>query len=499
MNPNEDDPDWQSWLDTRGLKVGTASEDLVPLPSGGTFAEAVLGRYNCAEKLDLTRFWNWQDSPIPLLPSDIAAIQSGNHDTSDDVKSGQLSNPIINVSAPTTLPEPTGLAAILAAIQNVNMFRDMSGLQGTIQLAQAATNASSAGAMSAGQIAGQNLANQLQADTERQRISAQKELGMAQILTGGIPNSSKGGQNISQDGAKVNYFDKTQSEGGLVTDGPTSQYSRNPAALATVWGDGMSRSALVQVVSSNLTKYQPPMKTLSIALADKALREAKDWADLISFTPPVEIFKEMKTRNMRIHMLDDAVGDHMNLDHFAVEINKLPSFNGKQLTDVECLSMVHKNMNSYVDTSLSSFTPFTAGDQTLWLSDNPLRAVLKIEIAPDNAAVVVSEANATHWRFSTLYTEDTWDHPVSGTREFGLGKSAAGKTTIYSRGADRPTTRVVAAGYWFAFSQAAKLWKSFQEKIAEMINKNGGDAKVIPPTVKVVLWSELTYQPDITL
>ena len=116
MNPNEDDPDWGPWLDTRGLKIRVASEDFVPLPSGGIFAEAVLGRYNCAEQLDMTRFWIWQDSPIPLLPSDIAAVQSGNHDTSDDVKPGQLGSPIINVSAPTTLPEPTGLAAILAAI-----------------------------------------------------------------------------------------------------------------------------------------------------------------------------------------------------------------------------------------------------------------------------------------------------------------------------------------------------------------------------------------------
>ena len=36
------------------------------MPTGGFFAEAVLGRFNSAEKLDLSRFWNWQDSPIPL-------------------------------------------------------------------------------------------------------------------------------------------------------------------------------------------------------------------------------------------------------------------------------------------------------------------------------------------------------------------------------------------------------------------------------------------------
>lgn len=48
----------------------------------------------------------------------------------------------------------------------------------------------------------------------------------------------------------------------------------------------------------------------------------------------------MKTRNVRIQLLEDTVRNHVHPDHFAVKINKLPSFNGIQLTDVECLSMV---------------------------------------------------------------------------------------------------------------------------------------------------------------
>lgn len=78
------------------------------MATGGTFAETILGRSNCAEKLDITRFWNWQDSLIPLQPSDIAAIQTGSRATSEDVKPGQLSNPIVNITSPTSLPDPTG-------------------------------------------------------------------------------------------------------------------------------------------------------------------------------------------------------------------------------------------------------------------------------------------------------------------------------------------------------------------------------------------------------
>ena len=164
MNSSEGDPDWAKWLVTRNLKVGYTIEDIVPLPSGGTFAEAVLGRYNCAEKLDMTRFWNWQDSLIPILPSDIAAIQAGQHNTSDNLSGpGQLSAPIINMTAPSALPDPTGTAAILSAIQNGNMLRDQSGLQATIGLAQTSTQATAAAATSAGQQASVNMANTLQA------------------------------------------------------------------------------------------------------------------------------------------------------------------------------------------------------------------------------------------------------------------------------------------------------------------------------------------------
>ena len=66
----------------------------MPVPSGGVFAEAVLGRFNSAEKLDITRFWNWQDSPIPIQAPDIAAIQAGTRKTDDNLTPSQLFAPV---------------------------------------------------------------------------------------------------------------------------------------------------------------------------------------------------------------------------------------------------------------------------------------------------------------------------------------------------------------------------------------------------------------------
>jgi hypothetical protein len=152
----DEEREWAEWLADHGVSFDHTKEDLVPLPSGGVFAEAVLGRYNSAEKLDITRFWNWQDSSIPLQAPEITAIQTGSRGTTEDLKSGQFSQPLVNIVNPTSLPDPIGMGAILTAISNGNMFRDMSGLAATIGLAQAGLQATSEGAGRAGAQAGAN-------------------------------------------------------------------------------------------------------------------------------------------------------------------------------------------------------------------------------------------------------------------------------------------------------------------------------------------------------
>ena len=276
----ERDPEWKSWLDDHDVRVGDTRVDLVPLGTGGTFAEAVLGRSNSAEKLDLTRFWDWQDSPIPLQPTEIAAISTGSRAMAEDVTPGQLSNPIINITSPASMPDPVGTAAILQAVQNGSMFRDMSGLSATVGLAQAGLQATAAGASTAGQQAGDNMNNLLKANTERQRIAAEMITSLAKTAasayTGGLTppgGDMKGGGGSSQQGAKINYFDKTATPAGSTTGDsgtvpaggvsssagsssaggsgattsarPLTAYSQNPAALGSVWGDTQSPSDMI--------------------------------------------------------------------------------------------------------------------------------------------------------------------------------------------------------------------------------------------------------------
>lgn len=135
--------------------------ELIPVATSGVFAEAVQGRANSAEKLDISRFWNWQDSPIPIVAPEIAAIQAGSRATSADVRPGSLDASNISQMQPHTLPEPgAGTAAILNAISS-EMFRDMSGIMQTAQLAQSALEQAQQGATAAGGQSSENLKNGL--------------------------------------------------------------------------------------------------------------------------------------------------------------------------------------------------------------------------------------------------------------------------------------------------------------------------------------------------
>lgn len=185
----EDVDAWHAFLKRTGLDQPVPKTEMVALPSGGVFAEAVLGRFNSAEKLEMTRFWNWQDSPIPFVASEIAPVQAGTRSLPEDLTPGQLSAPIVSIQNPVALPDPTGMAAVVAAIQNGGAFRDMSGLAQSAATAQAAQAASAAGASAVAKQAAQNLETVMSQNTERLKVAAQ----LAALMMG-IPVAGGGGE-----------------------------------------------------------------------------------------------------------------------------------------------------------------------------------------------------------------------------------------------------------------------------------------------------------------
>lgn len=237
MNADYDkDKEWRIWLENHNFfKNGQfddkAEHDLVPMPSGGVFAEAVLGRSNSAEKLDMTRFWNWQDSPIPINAPDIAAIQSGSRAQQIDLSSANLEGALVQLQNPPALPEFQGNAPTLNALVTPNIFRDMSGLANNAMLAQASIEAASQAAIAAQNQAGANMATLGQFIVERLKVSSDLLKSIAStaatMYTGApvSPGKETAYGNISNAGATYNQgkkIDTKKAENQNSSSGTTS-------------------------------------------------------------------------------------------------------------------------------------------------------------------------------------------------------------------------------------------------------------------------------------
>jgi hypothetical protein len=200
---------WNKLLEHRGFRLGDEPDvRVIPIPTNGVFAEAVLGRSNSAEKLEYTRFWNWQDSPIPLQPTEIAPVATGSRGAPEDLRPGQLGQPVLNIVNPTSLPDPAGLGAALTAVSNGNMFRDMSGLAGTQTLAGQTAQGTLDAATAAAEIASTNMRAQMQKAVAMGQIAA--DLTKAAM---GMPSNGGGNSSLSAEAARVAHGEKRDAAG----------------------------------------------------------------------------------------------------------------------------------------------------------------------------------------------------------------------------------------------------------------------------------------------
>jgi hypothetical protein len=195
----------------------------------------------------------------------------------------------------------------------------------------------------------------------------------------------------------------------------------------------------------------------------------------------------------------EAWGANINLDYFPVKIDRLP--NGFSSPE-QLLEHIRKNINNFVNTDVSNFhssSGFNTNEEIVWNSSNPLGAIIHINIPlpgtggnlSDDGDVICSDYASNHWIFSTIQSPKSFQHPVSGNRMFGFDKNKDGSYTFYTRGLDRITDFGGSALEWFAnkvnastFSLAEPLWTSFQNKIKDFTNSNGGISTVLTPTIE---------------
>jgi len=106
------------------------AEKLITLPTRGVFAEGKLGHCNISEEIDNTRFWKWEEHPIPFEAPGINPVTPVTPQPQQtNVTPTTFPTSLVNIVNPSAAPDPTGLAAALTVLGTPNIFRDMSGQQ----------------------------------------------------------------------------------------------------------------------------------------------------------------------------------------------------------------------------------------------------------------------------------------------------------------------------------------------------------------------------------
>ena len=180
-------------------------QSIIALPTRGVLGEGVLGNSPSAEKIDLTRFWNWQDSPSDTAPSiSPVSLPTGSPSLTAGLTApnslGQLPSLINNV---LTAPPPN--TSLLQALgQNAASQQDFSSsLTGATQLAALQQNS-------------QNLANAARADA----LSANQQLNSQAMATvGNIVGAYFGNPNAGSSAASATQRSGSSAAGGSAAGG----------------------------------------------------------------------------------------------------------------------------------------------------------------------------------------------------------------------------------------------------------------------------------------
>lgn len=101
----------------------------ISVPTRGVFAEAVLGKCNSCEKIDDTRFWHWDEAPLPDSPTAILPLSTASRRRSPpSVTPTDFPDPLVAYQGVPSAPDPAGLGAALNLLGSKDLFRNLTGL-----------------------------------------------------------------------------------------------------------------------------------------------------------------------------------------------------------------------------------------------------------------------------------------------------------------------------------------------------------------------------------
>ena len=178
----------------------------ISLPTDGMIGEAVLGETNVSEKIDLTRFWNWQDSPIDKMEIDSSYLNA------HDYLAGKSTKDIsaLNLQGATAAVPVTNADLISALVsKQAPKFDNITGLDQLRDVLNAGTNSAAQGLQTAVTTSA-DMAKSA-ADLAKAQIAADKEVEVAKINKG---INTESGNNTANPTASDNSTTSTAEQTG---------------------------------------------------------------------------------------------------------------------------------------------------------------------------------------------------------------------------------------------------------------------------------------------
>ena len=124
---------------TNNFRVPTTT---ISLPTKGMIGEAVLGETNVSEEIDITRFWNWQDSPIDKMEIDSSYLNGNDYLQGKSTKDVTTLN-MQGATAATPVTVPDLVSALVS--KQTPTFDNITGLDQLKEVLNAGTNSAAAG------------------------------------------------------------------------------------------------------------------------------------------------------------------------------------------------------------------------------------------------------------------------------------------------------------------------------------------------------------------
>ena len=255
----------------------------------------------------------------------------------------------------------------------------------------------------------------------------------------------------------------------------------------------------IRINDLNNAVNQNPNLLLDISCAQ--LSQLDDWSNIATHSVPLSVKNKVQNiknqtnfyDNWKITDLDDGIGARLNMDLFPVKITNLPNKPGtnQKYTPEEFFDFFRKNINQFAEKFIPiQDTYYGIDDTTLWFSNNPLGALIHIEIPGDDGTVICTGYWTNSWMFTTVKAPLDWYHdgihPVAGNRLFSY-TMVGSEMYIYTRGVDRVShnysdkaslvNHIIES---IAFTGADNLWNGMQDKLSNFVTTHGGQASKVP-------------------